>query len=188
MYCRVCDTESNHDNCCTNCGYRPDNGMGYIQRKAGADINPGFQHTEADMSYAGFWIRAAAGLIDGLVVSIPLVIVLMIYLDFAYNNHSRNVKITGLVLLAALLLAMLVYYAGMHASVLQATFGKRLCGIMVLTVKGERISFLRGAARYLAGFLSGIFYIGFILAGLTERKQSLHDLIARTIVVYGKTE
>jgi uncharacterized RDD family membrane protein YckC len=34
--------------------------------------------------------------------------------------------------------------------------------------------------------LSGIFYIGYIIAAFTEKKQALHDMIAGTYVIKAK--
>jgi uncharacterized RDD family membrane protein YckC len=77
-----------------------------------------------------------------------------------------------------------LYFSLMESSAYQATLGKRLVGIMVTDLSGQRIGFGRATARFFAKYLSQlILYIGFFMAGFTQRKQALHDLIASTLVV-----
>jgi uncharacterized RDD family membrane protein YckC len=53
----------------------------------------------------------------------------------------------------------------------------------VTDLNGNRISFERATGRHFAKWLSGmILFIGYIMVGLTERKQGLHDLLAGTLV------
>ncbi len=72
----------------------------------------------------------------------------------------------------------------MESSSQQATLGKIALGIMVTDLSGNRISFARASGRHFTKILSGIIlYIGFIMAGFTEKKQALHDIIADCLVV-----
>jgi uncharacterized RDD family membrane protein YckC len=49
---------------------------------------------------------------------------------------------------------------------------------------GNQVSFGRATGRYFGKIISGmIFMIGYILAGLTEKKQALHDIIANCLVI-----
>jgi uncharacterized RDD family membrane protein YckC len=81
----------------------------------------------------------------------------------------------------------LLYLAIMESSDRQASFGKLAMGLKVTDVHGERISFWRAIGRELAKIISSqTFCIGFIIAGFSERKQALHDVIARTLVVSAK--
>lgn len=51
-------------------------------------------------------------------------------------------------------------------------------------MQGGRISLGQAFIRYFAKFLSAmILYIGFMMAGWTEKKQALHDKLAGTLVV-----
>ncbi|PYV08295.1 MAG: hypothetical protein DMG23_13885, partial [Acidobacteria bacterium] len=66
----------------------------------------------------------------------------------------------------------------------QVTLGKKLVGIIVTDVNGNRITFGRANARYWSKFISAVLlYIGFIMVAATRRKQALHDLCASTLVV-----
>jgi uncharacterized RDD family membrane protein YckC len=57
--------------------------------------------------------------------------------------------------------------------------------IFVTDVNGQRISFLHATGRFFAKIVSGLIPlgIGYIMAGFTQRKQALHDMIASTLVV-----
>jgi uncharacterized RDD family membrane protein YckC len=56
-------------------------------------------------------------------------------------------------------------------------------GMKVTDLQGNRISFARATGRHFAKILSGmILCIGFIMVGITERKQGLHDMLAGTLV------
>jgi uncharacterized RDD family membrane protein YckC len=57
--------------------------------------------------------------------------------------------------------------------------------IYVTDVNGQRISFMHATGRFFAKIVSGLipFGIGYIMAGFTQRKQALHDMIASTLVV-----
>ena len=50
---------------------------------------------------------------------------------------------------------------------------------------GNRITFGRASGRFFAKIVSGLIPlgIGFIMAGFTERKQALHDMIASCLVL-----
>ena len=57
-------------------------------------------------------------------------------------------------------------------------------GLFVTDTFGRRITFSRATGRYFASILSGmIMGIGYIMAAFTERKQTLHDMIAETLVL-----
>jgi uncharacterized RDD family membrane protein YckC len=57
--------------------------------------------------------------------------------------------------------------------------------IIVTDLNGNRISFGRASGRFFAKLLSDLIPlgIGYILAGVTEKKQALHDMIASCLVL-----
>ena len=76
-----------------------------------------------------------------------------------------------------------LYEALMESSSHQATLGKMIFGLKVTDLEGNRISFARATGRHFAKYASAmILGIGFIMAGFTERKQALHDMLAGTLV------
>ncbi len=146
----------------------------------------------------------AASLLDSIIIGIPMTVIMFIvfFLMFAssgayevFNDPTMmDTSITAEQVMPIIIMCIIVailsiiipviYYAGMHASKWQATIGKKLLKLKVTDLYGNRISFWRALGRYLAmAFLSGIFYIGYIITAFTEKKQSLHDLIAGTVVI-----
>ena len=78
----------------------------------------------------------------------------------------------------------IAYFSIMEASKYQATVGKLALGLVVTDMNGNKLSIGKAIVRNLCRILSGSFMaIGYIIAGFTEKKQALHDLIAGTLVV-----
>lgn len=71
----------------------------------------------------------------------------------------------------------------MESSKYQGTIGKKVLGIIVTDENGNRITFGRATGRYFAKIISGMtLWVGYIIAGFTDKKQALHDIIANTLV------
>lgn len=145
--------------------------------------------------YAGFWKRFAAYCIDYVVVTaityavmIPVALVGAIGVGAAASGDNPVASGLGLALLGLgylfAFLMPLLYFAWMHASRHQATLGKLAVGVKVVRADGTRISFWRAVGRIFATILSTlILFIGWLMAGFTERKQALHDMVCDTLVV-----
>lgn len=137
------------------------------------------------MQYASFWKRLGAMLIDGIglliVVGIPLWILNMV-LGGLMGNMGK--ALGGLIDLVVRTVVYWLYFAYMESSEYQATLGKKLLGLQVTDLEGNRISFARATGRYFAKILSAIiFLVGYFMAAFTERKQGLHDILAKTLVL-----
>jgi uncharacterized RDD family membrane protein YckC len=77
----------------------------------------------------------------------------------------------------------------LESSAIRATIGKHMMGLQVADLSGRRISLRAATIRNVMKLVSGaLLLIGFVFALFTKRKQSLHDLLADTIVVYGRSE
>ena len=139
--------------------------------------------------YAGFWLRVVAWLIDALILS-PVFAVLYVIV-VGSSAVPLAMQPYGLVPFRVLpslwfvwVLAPWLYYALCEASAWQATPGKLALGLRVTDEYGRRVGFGRATGRFFGKFLSGfILDIGYMLAGWTERKQALHDLMAGCCVV-----
>ena len=124
---------------------------------------------DSEWAYGGLVIRGGAWLVD-TVIFVPPVLAAVAFPP---------------VWLVVIPLVFL-YYPVMESSRWQATLGKHLCGLTVVTTGGKRISFARALLRYLAKFLSGaLFGIGFWMIGRTRHRRGLHDMIAGTLVRWG---
>ncbi len=76
------------------------------------------------------------------------------------------------------------YFTACEASPWQATPGKRLLGLRVARVDGRPLDLRTAAVRSLARSLCHLSLgLGYLLALSNRRRQGLHDLIAKTVVV-----
>jgi uncharacterized RDD family membrane protein YckC len=77
-----------------------------------------------------------------------------------------------------------LYFAGFESSRSQATPGKLLMHIVVTDMTGNKPTFARVTLRHFAKFVSAlIILIGFLMIGLTQKRQGLHDKIAGCLVL-----
>ncbi len=143
----------------------------------------------------GFWRRAVALLIDGLILTVPIAVVggvlaLMIDLSTMDNEDQGAMALLALLLIPMAVGGMLIvswlYEALMTSSAGGATLGKQAMGMRIVRADGARLSFGRATARY---FLKTLitplvpFGIGYLLAAFTAQKRALHDLLADTLVL-----
>jgi uncharacterized RDD family membrane protein YckC len=153
---------------------------------------------QTTVTYAGFWKRFAAHLIDSIIMSVagflailPILGLIGLGVGSAMSGDSESmigfiIAAIGAYLMAilALMVASWLYYALMETSVNQGTLGKMALGIKVTDLNGNRISFGKATGRYFGKILSSmIFMVGYIMAGFTEKKQALHDMMAGCLVV-----
>jgi uncharacterized RDD family membrane protein YckC len=123
------------------------------------------------MQYAGFWKRFVAIFIDSILLGIVNGIVGSVI------SHQIITTIVVIVVGAG-------YFIYLESSEKQATLGKMVMKIKVVSLEGNRIGPETAAIRYLGRILSSaILLIGYFMAGFTEKKQALHDIIAKTLVV-----
>ncbi len=145
--------------------------------------------------YAGFWKRVAASFIDSFVttalsyiVQIPLMRIFGVSMVGMAGGDDPFASGAGIAMIGLIYVVSigipLLYFSWMHSSTHQASLGKMAVGIKVVRTNGERISFWRAFGRYWGMVLSAlILLIGYLMAGFTERKQALHDMISDTLVV-----
>lgn len=132
--------------------------------------------TETIPNYASFWERFAAAFLDGLIVNIPL-FVLYYIIDGSLFDASITSRLIGLVVTWA-------YAAALESGPHQATFGKRAMNIKVTNTEGGRISFAQATGRHFGKIISGlILCIGYLMMLWDDKKQTLHDKMAGTLVV-----
>ncbi len=163
-------------------------------------------NVEGSVVYAGFWRRFAAFLIDALLILTVMGILYFIFIGLfvmvcaianAGTIQSKEdpaaLILVGLgagfgVIILSLIISDTVicwlYFALMESSAKQATLGKIALRIVVTDANGQRISFGRATGRHFAKIVSRIILrIGFIMAGFTRKKQTLHDMMSDCLVV-----
>lgn len=211
---------------CSKCGNRLGGGSAFCQTcgaavpaapaavTAGASIatgTPAFAGVPATQSsvsphwrpaatYAGFWLRFVAAILDSLILSVissalSLPLLGLTGIGAALHNIHPGRELDP-ALLAAILAAvpMLIafglvtkwlYFAYCESSEWQATPGKKVLNLRVTDLNGQRVSFGRASGRFFSKIISTLtVMIGYIMAGFTEKRQALHDMIAGTLVLH----
>lgn len=189
MYCGKCGAEiADGAEKCDACGERASGAGERADWHGSGSAKPPMR-----IAYAGFWLRAVAFLIDCFLILLvmgPAVLYLLTKnigtgaslqksLAFAYGGTSQALAINLLIEMAFWL-----YFATLESSAWQATVGKKVLGLFVTDMKGNRISFLRASGRFLGLSLEHLtFFMGFAMAGFTAKKQALHDIVAGCLVL-----
>ncbi|SFD76448.1 Uncharacterized membrane protein YckC, RDD family [Thiohalospira halophila DSM 15071] len=126
--------------------------------------------------WAGFWRRAAALALDGLLAAALLLPLAVATQGALFEDWWRRLVVD---LAPALALVGFWRLRG-------ATPGKRLMEIAVIDIRdGGGVSVGQAVIRYVGYFLSALpVYLGFLWAAWDRRKQGFHDKIARTGVVH----
>lgn len=152
------------------------------------------------VEYAGFWLRFLAYIIDNVVIGTAAVMILIplifltglgaflskIFADQDIDDMGAFMLVGIVFLLETISLVVTwLYHAWMESSEWQATVGKRVLGLVVTDAAGQRISFGRATARHFSKIITNMvpLAIGYIMAGFTEKKQALHDMIAGCLVL-----
>lgn len=121
------------------------------------------------MNYAGFWRRFAAFIIDGIILTLIAVV-------FGFL-HGYLLS----------WFASFLYTPFFESSALRGTPGKAVMELQVVDMQGQRISFKRAVIRFFMRIVSSLLLcIGFLMMLFTEKKQTLHDLAAETLVLHAQ--
>jgi uncharacterized RDD family membrane protein YckC len=169
-----------------------------------------FEEPRQYLPYAGFWERFVAALIDAIILGIPS-IALMYLFGYSFENiieeaKEKNLEIfrTWRYFLVVVLGVVMnwLYHALQESSEYQATLGKRALNLKITDLDGRRISFEQASLRFwskhlissspsytkfisipeISGIL-GIFSLAnYLIQPFTDKRQTLHDIIARTLV------
>lgn len=158
---------------------------------------------------AGFWIRFAAFLLDGLIVGtffLPGLLAFQAGPTEEYGcfvDSSGNIDFTddgidnaicerptggtvaiGVVLYIAGFVGALVYWGKLEGQRGQ-TVGKKACGIMTVDANtGQPIGVGRAVGRYFARLLSGcVCYLGYLWMLWDPQRQTWHDKMVNSVVV-----
>ena len=164
----------------------------YLRKlQEGGDVNSIY------FRYAGFWIRALALILDGLilmVVQIPLSLLFAAAVG-AVGAAFGDSEIASAVAVIVIQIVNMLFSIGIQLlyDVLflvkkGATPGKMALGLRVINADGSKqISYGKAIGRYFAKMLNGFtLNIGYMMAGWDIEKRGLHDRICDTRVIYSK--
>jgi uncharacterized RDD family membrane protein YckC len=202
MFCQACGANvADGTAFCTSCG-RPIVGYSISQSGGAAAIAVpaplGVATTSSN--YAGFWLRLVAAILDNLILAVPLAPLAILVFASALPSIALNRDNPGLIVASILprvfffvlltAVAKWLYWALMESSSWQATLGKKALGLYVTDLEGKQVSFGRASGRFWGGRglthvpLGGLYYlVDCICAGVTEKKQAVHDMIASCLVM-----
>lgn len=157
----------------------------YCQRCGGALQT---SETGTATTYAGFWIRAAALVIDSIIVWI-IQIVLAIVLSAMAGLLSPDMEadsLASVIMLALFSSAVGIAYYVVFTGSCGQTPGKMLMRLKVVRSDGSAMTYGRAALREILGkFVSGITLgVGYLMVVFDSHKQGLHDKIADTCVIH----
>jgi uncharacterized RDD family membrane protein YckC len=153
-------------------------------------------------NYAGFWQRLLAIIIDAIIIGVAqsfLIVPLLAAVGLGFAGGADNMDFSdpeqaagmiasiGALIGGYWILAMciqILYFTFMESSKYQATIGKIALGLIVTDLNGGKLDFSKAFIRNLCKIISNVtMLIGYIMAGFTEKKQALHDMIASTLVL-----
>jgi uncharacterized RDD family membrane protein YckC len=142
---------------------------------------------EADLPKAGFWIRAAAAVVDALIAGALQGIIVFLFAGLlglllrGFDSDSLLMLSLAWLLSASISVVYYVYFTA---------YGGQTPGKMALRIKVVRTdnsSLTLGRAFYrevICKFVSGIILgIGYLMVAFDVKKQGLHDRMADTYVV-----
>ncbi|HSZ54920.1 MAG TPA: RDD family protein [Tepidisphaeraceae bacterium] len=160
--------------------------FGGAQPPPGAIAAISYYAAGQQVAYAGFWLRFVAAIVDGILLAVICFVVGLVA-GFLYSMLGGTKEAFPIFQVFLQLLGLGIewlYFALFESGPKQATPGKSMLGLRVTDLSGQRISFARASGRFFGKIISSlILMIGYVMAGFTERKQALHDIMAGTLVV-----
>ena len=203
MTCPHCGAEVPEDDTfCNSCGQRFRGHTAVNAQPVQGDVS-----VTIPVTYAGFWLRLVAFIIDLALLFIPLMLLIGILAQaMGVTDKLQHIQpgqtpqaliallgskfVIGM--LVTLILGIGLYFSLCECSPWRATLGKRMLGLFVVDLAGNRISFGRASARFFAGklvvfALPGLGLLYFVtasaMAGLSARKQALYDMATGCLVM-----
>jgi uncharacterized RDD family membrane protein YckC len=141
--------------------------------------------TAGKLEYAGFWIRAGAKILDGIILTV--INAILQFIIFSLAGKNQGALLAAVVLTNLLNMAINIGYVTFFLGKFGATPGKMACKLKVVTPEGGDITYMRAFGRFWGEMLSGIILgIGFLMVAFDEEKRALHDRICNTRVIITK--
>lgn len=142
----------------------------------------GLPYASVPPAYAGLRLRFAAMVLDALiyfVLILPVILVLYYLGDVKTDDEPMGQFVSVVIMIGAWL-----YFAIQECRPAQATIGKRAMGLIVCDLEGRQVTFGRASGRHIGKYVSQMtLCFGYLMAGFTAKKQTLHDMIAGCVVL-----
>jgi len=153
--------------------------------------------------YGGFWIRFGARMIDGIILTVPILILAAVFIPNLIRAQRQAGGAAGppnpTAIFGGFITIFLVFYlaAGCYEILMlkyrSATLGKIACGLKVIRSDGRSLSWGVCFGRFFMWNVvtSGIPYLNSVLMlvssimlGVDNEKRALHDRVCDTRVIY----
>jgi uncharacterized RDD family membrane protein YckC/type II secretory pathway pseudopilin PulG len=132
--------------------------------------------------YAGFWWRLAAFQFDFILVT--LIVTLSISVVATLYGAATDTKCPAWVSYGLLAVIPWMYFSIFESSQWKGGPGKRFFGLRVSDTSGKQIGFRAGSIRYVVRPLAALlFFAGYLMIFWSRKSQTLHDRMARTLVI-----
>jgi uncharacterized RDD family membrane protein YckC len=143
--------------------------------------------------YAGFVTRFVAFVLDRLIIAIILAgtatfvqfMLQSFQLGQVFGFQTLSQRIALALAGVAAALFNVAYDVGFWMLAGQ-TPGKRLMGVLVVRTDGDKMKLGGAILRWLGYWLSGILFLGYLWVLVDNRRQAIHDKLARTLVIYAE--
>ncbi|MCH8912817.1 MAG: RDD family protein [Planctomycetes bacterium] len=138
-----------------------------------------------EFEYASFGARLLAMIIDMVILNTASSMIQAPFLMMMLGNLNPTTMIASLagpiVLIGGL---SVLYTVWLESSAWQATLGKKILGLRVVDLDGQRITFWKSASRNFNKSISTLILgIGYLMPLWTAKRQALHDRMARCLVI-----
>lgn len=138
--------------------------------------------------YARFWLRFCAALLDSLILFMPFVVITYfvgLTIGIASIGTINDRATLMIVILPPVItLVTWLYFALLENSSWQGTIGKKILRLYVTDSAGNRLRLARATGRNLSKCLSSTTAgVGYAMCGFTKKKQVLHDIVAKCLVL-----
>jgi uncharacterized RDD family membrane protein YckC len=154
-------------------------------KKAGAPA-PAAAGATVQVEPAGFWIRVAANLIDGVIFGAVYLLIAAVGFGLAFVLPPEAVATLSLLLMMGAMFGMMFLLYFYYPATKGQTPGKKILGLWIYsdqTPPGRGLGYGQAAMRFVGHIAcSFTFSLGYVMVAFTSRKQGLHDLIAKTYV------
>lgn len=139
------------------------------------------------ISYAGFWVRFVASIIDSIILIMFTYPFLFLIYGGGYFDTGQSVQNSSDVIVTYLfpLVATILFWVYKSA-----TPGKIVLFVKIVDAKtGNKPTVKQSVIRYLGYYVSLIpLGLGFFWIAWDAKKQGWHDKMANTVVIRSKTE
>lgn len=177
-------------------GYQPPPGYGQAPPTYGDHQQGG----PAAGSYASWWSRVGAYLLDGIIAFVVIIVPLIVGLIITFKDVETDPvtdEITGgiaasgvliLVLTSLLLLGFDIWNRGIRVGAKGQSLGKRIVGIRVVRADDGQLlggggGFLRWLMAFVFGIISCVSILDLLWPLWDDRHQTLHDKVVSSIAV-----